>query len=387
MGGPVQLRIVHVVRAPIGGIFRHIADLADAQTAAGHAVGIVCDSRTGGAFEDQAIARIGTKLALGASRFPMRRNVSPADLRAIREVMRHLGALRPDVIHCHGAKGGVYGRLIGTWLGRDRPVARLYAPHGGSLHYDSHTMEGRIYFGIERVLERVTDALIHVSAYEAETYRRKIGVPRCRAVVIRNGLRPEEFAPVIPREDARDFLFLGMYRDLKGTDVFLDAIARLRSRYGRRASAILFGQSEDEGLTQYRALAGSLGIADRVSFNDPTPTREAFSHARAIVVPSRAESMPYVVLEAIAAGLPIVATRVGGIPEIFGPHADELVPPGDPDALAAAMEGTLADPVRAQLDAGARLDWLQSRFHLEIMQRHVEFVYRDVLAAKDVPAG
>ena len=68
------------------------------------------------------------------------------------------------------------------------------------------------------------------------------------------------------------------------------------------------------------------------------PTREAFAGARAIVVPSRAESMPYVVLEAIAAGMPIIATRVGGIPEIFGPAADELVAPGDAAALARAIE-------------------------------------------------
>ncbi len=382
MAGPVQLRIVHVVRAPIGGIFRHIIDLAGAQTAAGHEVGIVCDSRTGGTFEEQGIAQIGAKLALGVTRFPMRRNVSLADLRAIRQVTGHLAALRPDVIHSHGAKGGVFGRLIGTWLGRRRPVARLYAPHGGSLHYDPGSIEGRLYFAIERSLERCTDALIHVSAYEAETYRRKIGLPRCRAAVILNGLRREEFTPVVPRQNARDLLFLGMYRDLKGTDVFLEAIARVETRYGRRASAHLFGQAEDQGLARYRALAAALGIADRVSFHDPAPRREAFSYARAIVVPSRAESMPYVVLEAIAAGLPIVAARVGGIPEIFGPRADELVPAGDPDALAAAIAALLADPVRAQVAAQARLDWLQPRFNIESMQRQVEALYRDILGAR-----
>src|SRR5258708_5857917 len=102
------------------------------------------------------------------------------------------------------------------------------------------------------------------------------------------------------------------------------------SRPSAGSSAHVVGQADD--LLRYQGLARSLGIADRVAFHRPKPTREAFAMARAIVVPSRAESMPYVVLEAIAAGLPIVATRVGGIPEIFGPRADELVPPGDPDA-------------------------------------------------------
>lgn len=382
MDVPVRLRIVHVVRAPIGGIFRHVCDLATAQSAAGHTVGILCDSQTGGAFEAQTIERVGRRLALGATRLPMRRDVSPADLATLWRLTRHVHSLAPDVIHCHGAKGGVYGRLIGARLGRRRPIACLYAPHGGSLHYAPSSLEGRFYFTVERALERFTDALVHVSAYEAETYRRKIGAPRCRAVVIHNGLRAEEFEPVIPREDARDLLFLGMYRDLKGTDVFLEAIARLESRYGRRAGAHLFGQAEDEGRARYQAFAASLGIADRVTFHDPAPTREAFACGRAIVVPSRAESMPYIVLEAIAAGLPIVATRVGGIPEIFGPRAGELVPPGDPDALAAALDALLADPVRAQLDAAARFDWLRPRFNIEAMQRRVDELYGEILAAK-----
>src|SRR5262249_395455 len=103
-----RLRIVHVVRAPIGGIFRHIVDLATAQSAAGHAVGIVCNSLEGGAFEDGVIARLAPQLAFGVTRFPMRRAVSPSDLRAARDLMRHLAALAPDVVHCHGSKGGIY---------------------------------------------------------------------------------------------------------------------------------------------------------------------------------------------------------------------------------------------------------------------------------------
>jgi glycosyltransferase involved in cell wall biosynthesis len=92
--------------------------------------------------------------------------------------------------------------------------------------------------------------------------------------------------------------------------------------------------------------------------------------------------MPYIVLETIAAGLPIVATRVGGIPEVFGPRAGELVPPGDADALAAALEALLANPVRAQIDAAARLDWLRPRFHIDAMQRRVDELYREILACK-----
>src|ERR1700733_1644510 len=224
MDPPTQLKIVHVVRAPIGGIFRHVVDLADAQAAAGHQVGIICDSSTGGRFEDEIIAKVSPRLALGATRFPMRRRVSFSDFATASRVLGHLGRLCPNVLHCHGAKGGAYGRLIAGWLGRRHHIACIYAPHGGTLHFDENSLEGKFYFRTERALERLTDSLIHVSAYEAEIYRRKVGIPRCRAVVIRNGLRKEEFVPVLPREDACDLLFLGMLRDLKGTDVLIEAV-------------------------------------------------------------------------------------------------------------------------------------------------------------------
>ncbi len=161
---PTQLNIVHVVRAPIGGIFRHIVDFAGAQTKAGHEVGIVCDSSTGGRFEDDIIAKAAKTLALGATRFPMRRSISLADLAQRRRVLGHLGNSMPDVLHCHGAKGGAYGRLIAAFLGRRRPIACLYAPHGGTLHFDETSLEGKFYFRVERLFERLTDALIHVSA-------------------------------------------------------------------------------------------------------------------------------------------------------------------------------------------------------------------------------
>jgi glycosyltransferase involved in cell wall biosynthesis len=377
-----RLNIVHVVRAPIGGIFRHIVDLATAQSAAGHAVGIVCNSLEGGAFEDAAIAAVAPRLAFGVTRFPMRRQVSPSDLRATRDLLRHLGTLSPDVVHAHGSKGGVYGRLIGTWLGRKRPVARLYAPHGGSLHYAETSRQGRIYFAVERLFERMTDALVHVSAYEAETYRRKVGVPRCEAHVIRNGLRADEYVPVVANGDARDLLYLGVVRSLKGIDVFLDALARLKQEHGRIATAHVIGQALDDDPTDYAEVARRLGIADQVAFHAPMPARAAFAMARALVVPSRAESMPYVVLEAIAAQLPLIATRVGGVPEIFGPRADELVAPGDAEALAAAMGRMLADPAGAARDAQARRDWLMPRFHIDAMQEQVERLYRAILERK-----
>src|SRR5690606_37529061 len=159
----------------------------------------ICDSLTGGAFEEAAIATLAPHLELGVARLPMPRSIGPADLPALLAVQRRIHAWAPDVVHAHGAKGGVFGRLSAALeRRRGRTVAAFYAPHGGSLHYESDSAAGRVFFTLERGLERLTDGLLHVSAYEAETWRRKVGIPRCPAHVVVNGLREDEFAPLVP---------------------------------------------------------------------------------------------------------------------------------------------------------------------------------------------
>src|SRR5690606_31619946 len=132
-------------------IFRHVRDLATAQAAEGYSVGIVCDSTTGGAREEELFEELKPHLALGLHRTPMQRQVSPTDILAFLRLFRRIKALHPDVLHTHGAKGGVYGRIIGTLLRVfGSSVARIYCPHGGSLHYDPTTRSGRMFFRIER---------------------------------------------------------------------------------------------------------------------------------------------------------------------------------------------------------------------------------------------
>ena len=150
-----NLRIVHCFRSPVGGIFRHVRDLAQAQVAAGHAVGIVCDSTTGGEFEERLFDEMKEILALGVWRTPMQRHVGPGDIAAAWRTYRIIKELKPDVLHGHGAKGGVYARMFGSLLRVSRSrVARLYSPHGGSLHYDEGTLTGKLFFGLERLMER-----------------------------------------------------------------------------------------------------------------------------------------------------------------------------------------------------------------------------------------
>lgn len=372
------LRIVHVFRNPIGGLFRHVRDLAREQAAAGHQVGIICDSTTGGPFEDRLFEEISPSLALGLKRVPMRREIAGADFSAARHVYRSAVPLAPDILHGHGAKGGAYARLCGTLMRRrGRHVARIYTPHGGSLHYDPKSLRNRLFFTVERLLDRMTDALIFVSEYEAGAYAAKVRPPRGLAAVVPNGLRPEEFEPVRPHPDARDFLYVGMLRDLKGPDVFIRAISALKLE-GHYVAANVYGAGDDA--ERYHAMVVELGLADSVTFHEPAPAREAFATGRVLVIPSRAESMPYIVLEAAAAGLPMIATAVGGIPEIFGADSARLIPPGDVRALADAMASMHQHPDDGARDA-ERLRRSMAAVHtVQTMARAIEQVYRSAMS-------
>ena len=129
-------------------------------------------------------------------------------------------------------------------------------------------------------------------------------------------------------------------RDLKGPDLFIDALAQVEMQLGRKVTAVMVGDGEH--LPRYEAQVKRLGLEDRVRFLKPIQARQAFSLAAIVVVPSRAEAMPYIVLEALAAGKPMIASAVGGIPEIFGAGSPAIVRP-DAGELAGRMADALAD--------------------------------------------
>lgn len=374
------LRIVHCFRSPVGGIFRHVRDLLDAQVAAGHQVGIVCDSSTGGAYEERLFEAIRPKLALGLSRVEMQRHVGIGDAVAAWRTFNALKALRPDILHGHGAKGGVYARAFGTFMhGAAGRTARLYSPHGGSLHYDTDALAGMVFFRAERMLERMTDKLLFVADYERVTYQAKIGAIRAPWEIVYNGVQPSEFEPVPAMPGAADFLYIGMMRDLKGPDLFLDALAAARAATGRPLTAHMVGAGDD--LPKYKAQAEALGFGGHVTFHDPMPARQAFALARFVVVPSRAEAMPYIVLETLAAGKPMMATAVGGVPEIFGDARTGLMQP-EVSSITANMVKALADEA-AWAAAMPTLATLKARFGADVMAARIEAAYREALSRRN----
>jgi len=336
-----RLRIIHCFRAPVGGLFRHVLDLSGEQAARGHAVGYIIDSTVADALTEQRLAKAAAHLELGITRIPMGRMPGPRDLATSRAIREAAQALATDVLHGHGAKGGAFARLAGRGLPkRQRKACVFYTPHGGSLHYGPTSLQGLMYTAIERLLARYTDGLIFESDFIRRVYDARVGAPGVPRRVIPNALQPGDFTPHSPLPDAADFLFIGELRRLKGVDVLLQAFAQLSKRHRLRAVIVGGGPEADA----FKALARDLGVGDTVAFPGAMPARDAFALGRTLVVPSRAESMPYIVLEAAAAAVPLIATDVGGIPEIVNGTDTPLLPPGDVSALVAAMETALTQP-------------------------------------------
>ena len=371
---PAQpLRILHAVRAPVGGIFRHILDLANGQADRGHHIGIIADSLTGGERAEAALAEIAPRLKLGVHRLAIRREPLPTDVLVWAHFMRLIRRLKPDVLHGHGAKAGAFIRLNA----RSKGTIRVYTPHGGSLHYPLNTLKGAIYSRPERALINRTDLFLFESACARDTYPRTIGIPKGLVRCVFNGVTADEFDPVARAADATDVVYVGEFRHIKGADLLIDAVARLHAD-GKLVTLTLAGDGEE--LEALKAQVHRLGLTEAVRFIGHVKARYGFSKGKLLVVPSRGDSMPYVVIEAAAAGIPMVASNVGGIPEIFGSHTDALFAPNIVGAMADAIETALEDPAAALVRAKSLRERIFLHFSQKAMVEGVLAGYRDAFA-------
>lgn len=381
MSGP-RLRILHVFRAPLGGLFRHVLDITRAQVARGCDVGIFCDSSTGGERADKALEELRPHLTLGITRVPMRRNPGPTDFTSLLALNRIYRTLQPNVLHGHGSKGGAYARLASS-RAHDDGTIRAYTPHGGSFNYHPGTVLHRIYMQAEAFLSKRTDVFLFESEYVASRFKAFVGTTDRTVRIVHNGISEAEFEPIARVSDPFDLVYVGELRPAKGVETLLESLALLRHQRGRRLTLLIVGSGPSE--RELQDLTRRLEVWDSVAFVPPRPIRDALGQGRLMVIPSLAESLPYVILEAAAAAQPMVATRVGGIPEIFGPRADELIPARDAPALADAISSRL-DQSEADRAAAARelAEIVHGRFSLEMMADGVLGGYAAAFAARRI---
>ena len=298
---------------------------------------------------------------------------------AIRELNRIFRDRSPQILHGHGAKGAAYARLLAPRI-RAKAVC---TPHGGALHYSFSTLRGGLYLGMERLLKGRTDGAIFESEFARRSFLRRVGTAEFPQRVVHNGLYEHEFARLARDGADYDFVFVGELRELKGIYVLVDAAHQVRQQHEFKLLVVGAGDERSKLESRIR----ELGLDDGVDVCPPMyPVTAALARGRCIVIPSLADSLPYVVLETVAAAVPLLTTKVGGIPEIFGPFADQLLPPGDAQALARAMLGFLENPGHAETVVEGAYGHVRSHFRMSQMVDGINELYSDIMSADVEPA-
>ena len=356
------MKIVHVFRAPIGGLFRHVRDLARGQSELGHDVGIICDSTTGGDYAQKLLEDLKGICRLGVERRPISRMPGLGDLVGARVTTEICRNWQPHVLHGHGAKGGAYARLAAHRLGK----RSFYTPHGGTLHQPASWLVRMAFVAAEKYLRNIGTGLTFVCQYERNLFDKMVGIGGAPNTVVHNGLWAEEFVSTTPLPDATDFLFIGEMRDYKGVDILLEALAQLPGK-----SLTLVG--DGPSMHDYKSLAERLGIGNLVRFMGRRPFTQATRMGRIMVLPSRFESFPYVVLETAASGLPLITSAAGGIAEVV-PHS-MICEPLNATELARRMGTLLANPTAMAADGKAYAEHIRTTCDARDMVRKITEFY------------
>lgn len=311
------------------------------------------------------------------------------DATALIELTRHVRRIRPHIVHTHTAKAGTLGRLAAL-LARAPIIVHTY--HGHVFRGYFSPAKTRLFLAIERWLGRRTDRLLAVSeTVRAELLALGIGNPE-RLLAMPLGLDLERFLGCeAMRGRLRAELGVGDQAPLVGIvarmvpikahEVLLEAAARL-ARDVPAARFLIVGDGERRA--ELEALAASLRLSDRVRFLGWRPDLDRiYADLDIVALCSRNEGSPVSLIEAMAAARPVVATRVGGVPEIVEDGVSGyLVPHGDSAAMAAALGALLADPERRRAMGAAGRKRVAPAFGAERLLADMDRLYTALLHEK-----
>lgn len=382
MASPI--RILHVLEATVGGTRRHLLDLCRNLPRERFLQHLVYSSVRSAEFEGDA-QRL-RESGIEATPLPLRREIEPAeDWHCLQALTRIIRDWRPQIVHGHSAKGGFLARLAARRVAGCRTV---YNPHGFPFQMRTSPLKHQLYVGLERYAGRYTDAL--VAACESQkTLALQYGLlPAERISVIPNGIEAAEFSLAIDREALRRELGVPVEARLvgtvaalspqKGVEYLVRAAAAVR-RERPEVHFLIVGEGVLRGSLQ--RLAKALGTAEGVHFPGARgDVPQVLAALDLFVLPSLWEGLPYVLLEAGAAGLPVLATDIPGNHDVI--KAEEtgyLAKPADALDLAVKLFEALDDPALA--DRAAALQQLvRTEYTLERMVGGHAALYEKLVA-------
>jgi glycosyltransferase involved in cell wall biosynthesis len=356
------------VYPPDGGAARHVVDLAHGLDPDRYAVDLACLEGSQPWIELEGAGHV-TRHRLGGSHG----RPGVADFGDLPLLLRL--AARADVTHAHSSKAGFLTRLAAALRAGGRQRA-IFTPHGWSF-WAADRAERAVYLALERLAARWCRALVAVSAAErAAGLAARVGRPD-QYRVIHNGIDLEPFARD-PHPQAGRILFVGRLRGPKRVELALEALRRVLAAVPE-ATLDVAGEGPLRG--ELEQLATRLGVAERVRFlGSRSDLPGLLLDAQCLVLASDYEGCPLSVLEAMAAAVPVVATSVGGIPElVVDGETGILTPPGDAERLATALREVLSPPGRARLLGENGRDRARRLFSRERMVADTCALYDDVV--------
>jgi glycosyltransferase involved in cell wall biosynthesis len=376
------VRITYLVtRAdPIGGVQIHIKDLAAAAQAQGHTVTVLCGG--GGPFID----------ALRAQHTPtvvLRHLIVPIglmrDLQALREIHGLVKELKPDLLAVHSAKAGVLGRLAARSLG----IPAVLTAHGWTFTPGIPAIQAAGYRLIERLAGPLSSKIIAVSEFDRRLALEHRIVPAERIVTVHNGM--PDISPRLRADPGRTPPRLIMVARLGAQKDHATLLRALAGLQDRPWEVDLVGEGPLMG--EMKALAAALGLSGRVRFlGQRMDVDQLLAGAQVSVLATNWEGFPLSILESMRAGLPVVASSVGGIDEaVRDGDSGYLVPRGDVEALRDRIGRLLAAPeLRMSMGSSGRARFEQ-QFTLDHSVSKTLAVYEDVVttwrSARPGPSG
>jgi len=356
------VKLAFVLGTSTGGTGRHVRMLAAGCAAEGIPAEVFGPAQTDRDFGFSAVPGVGFAAVGIADRPRVRR-----DLAAIMRLRRLLRAWRPDVVHAHGLRAGALAAIAAAFVRPDAYDARPAlivtvhnAPAAGGA-------TGAIYRVLELIVARRADSVLCVSP-DLQERMQAAGARRVGPAPVPALATPPTFSPPAPSapqtsaippapqappvQDRPVILAVGRFAAQKGFGTLLEAASRWQD-IEPVPVLVIVGEGPLE--TELKSQAAALRVDARFpGQRDDVPA--LLAAAAVFVLPSVWEGQPLILQEALRAGVPIVATRVGGTPELTGEDAALLVPPGDPDRLADAVRGVLTDPALAARLRRAALD-------------------------------
>jgi glycosyltransferase involved in cell wall biosynthesis len=334
----VMKKVLHILEAVEGGAWRHLRDLITSIHGRRYLFEVVLSFEREGGTPDEIRAFLASE-NVRLYEMPMQRSAAPADMAAVLKLTKLVRRLGPDLIHAHCAKAGILGRVAAK-LGA---VPSVYTPHCFPFLMKSERLT-HVYEAIEKGVVSITSAIIVISR-EEQAAARQLGYPENRIHLIPNGIAFSGMdLPEYCDNGALQIGFFGRAGGQKGGDTFVRLVEELNRR-GVNSQGVMYGYDGSDCRRSNES-----GTGDFVQVYENCPQDQVIERMRAldvIVMPSRWEGLPYVLLEALDAGVPLSAYRVGGIPDVVAHGVSAmLAEPDDFELLVANTASLRAAGVR-----------------------------------------